>query len=78
MTENLKKSKHINNVLYDMKLHDTIDIQKIFDNYLPYQYVTRVPGGWIYSNYNTNKDKYTDKIFIPYNNDMQVEEGMEY
>lgn len=57
--------------IYELKLHQTIDIQKNNAEYLPFRYVTRVPGGWIYSNYNTDSDTYADKLFIPFDNDMQ-------
>jgi hypothetical protein len=66
-----------NTDIYDMQLHQTIDLQSQENwdkySYLPYRYITRVAGGWIYSNYDTEKDAYVigDKIFVPFNNDMQ-------
>ena len=66
-----------NTDIYSMKLHQTIDLQNKENwdkyGYLPYRYITRVPGGWIYSNYDTDKDAYItgDKIFVPFDNDLQ-------
>lgn len=58
--------------IYDMRLHDIIDLSKIEGlGYLPFRYIMRVAGGWIYANYDTDKDIYTDKLFVPFNNDMQ-------
>ena len=58
--------------IYELKLHQTTDIQEdSTTGYLPYRYVTRVPGGWIYSNYDIYNDVYTDKMFVPFNNDMR-------
>lgn len=61
-----------NTEIFKMQLHKTIDLQdkegfEIF-GYLPYRYITRVPGGWIYSNYDTEKDAYVpnDKMFVPF------------
>lgn len=60
--------------IYDMKLHEVIDISEIDKNYRPFRYVMRVAGGWIYANYDTDEDIYTDKLFIPFDNDMQKTE----
>ena len=66
-----------NTEIFKMQLHQTIDLQDeegfAIYGYLPYKYITRVPGGWIYSNYDAEKDAYVpmDKIFVPFNNDMQ-------
>jgi len=66
-----------NTDIYNMGLHQTIDLQDKTNyakyGYLPYRYITRVPGGWIYSNYDTDKDAYVtgDKIFVPFDNDLQ-------
>ena len=66
-----------NTEIFKMQLHQTIDLQDkegfAIYGYLPYRYITRVPGGWIYSNYDTEKDAYVpmDKMFVPFNNNMQ-------
>jgi hypothetical protein len=62
--------------IYNMELHQTIKIEapQKTDGYLPYRYATRVPGGWIYSDYDSEKDTYIEKIFIPFDNDMYKQE----
>ena len=60
-----------NTKIFTMQLHQTIDLQDKEGleefGYLPYRYITRVFGGWIYSNYDIEKDMYVpnDKMFVP-------------
>jgi hypothetical protein len=61
-------------IIYNMALHQVIDISEIDNNYRPFRYVMRVAGGWIYANYDTDKDIYTDKLFVAFDNDMQKTE----
>lgn len=58
----MKKKQIINNDIYKMKLHDRVWLG--FD-------ILRVPGGWIYSDYNNETDTMYNSIFIPYNNEFQ-------
>jgi hypothetical protein len=44
------------NNIYDMKLHDAIEIARGIT------YVVRVPGGWLYTSHNTS-------VFVPYHNE---------
>ena len=61
-TLKMKKKQIINNDIYKMKLHDRVWLG--FD-------ILRVPGGWIYSDYNNETDTMYNSIFIPYNNEFQ-------
>jgi hypothetical protein len=59
-----------NNNIYDMKLHEVMSVGNF---YLTNIYITRVPGGWIYS------DTYNEKptsVFVPFNNEF-MENGEE-
>ena len=49
--------------IYKMDLHETIG--------LPFGYVTRVPGGWIYGEYNPVGGVIECAVFVPFNNEFQ-------
>lgn len=53
--------------IYELKLHETIDIMK--DNGFPdlKMQITRVPGGWIY-----NAGAYMNPVFVPYNEEFKA------
>ena len=48
--------------IYDLKLHEETGITR-------YLYVTRVPGGWIYTIYEF--DNFVSQLFVPFNNEFQ-------
>ena len=57
-----------NTDIHNMKLHDVIDLGEVEGlGYLPFRYIMKVDSGWIYANYDTDKDIYTDKLFVPFN-----------
>ena len=49
--------------IYELELHEETGISK-------YCYVTRVPGGWIYSSYNGSSDMQV-QVFVPFSNEFQ-------
>ena len=53
--------------MYKLKLHERYDYGKEGLSIL------RVPGGWIYSFWDyEKKDYYSNRLFVPFNNDFQV------
>ena len=46
-------------IIYEMKLHECLKFSEEL-------YVTRVPGGWIYSNANNS-------VFVPYNDEFKAD-----
>lgn len=57
----MKKDKTI----YNLKLHESITEFGIC--------IMRVPGGWIYDCWDTEKDIFKQGIFVPFNNEFQKE-----
>ncbi len=54
-----------NNDIYNMELHDTIEIDQMR--------IVRVPGGWIYYYFDLTKNDYKSMgVFIPYNNEYHI------
>lgn len=53
--------------LYDMELHDQIEVQCGPINYN----IVRVPGGWIYNHVRLDKSSMTT-TFIEYDNEFQI------
>ena len=51
--------------IYDLKLHESIEIHYGVD-------AMRVPGGWIYNRWDIEQDEFKAGIFVPYNNEFQV------
>ena len=47
--------------IYNIKLHESISIDTVI--------ILRVPGGWIYDEYDDNKDITTTSTFVPYNDE---------
>jgi len=54
------------NKIYDMKLHDYVEINYVLS-------AIRVPGGWIYNQfgYDGGKQVIRTSIFVPFNNEFQ-------
>jgi len=51
--------EEIKNQLVTMELHDEIEYYDIK--------VLKVPGGWIYRFYNSDKQNYENPVFVPWN-----------
>ena len=52
-----------NKVLYWMGLHDTKKLHNCAE-------IMRVPGGWIYSQWDSNQDNSgINQVFVPFNNE---------
>lgn len=57
--------------IYNMKLHESFQVKTGGCSPIGELTVTRVPGGWIYTDYRLDRDTMSS-VFIPFNNDMQV------
>lgn len=64
--------------IYDLALHELTVLElRIFDNSGYYTTVTRVPGGWIYSNELVERGSLTSKIsrqsavFVPFSDEFR-------
>ena len=53
-------------VLYDMRLHETVEFNAGAVSY----FVTRVVGGWIYNHLRLDVDQ-MNSVFVPWSNEMQ-------
>jgi len=62
--------------IYKLKLHEITDIEVCSDSNTATSYwsVMRVPGGWIYQIWDTEKQDYVRGLFIPFNNEFQIVE----
>lgn len=59
--------------IYAMKLHEVKAITPISFEGCAFTYYTvmRVPGGWIYQVWDTEKQDHTREVFVPYNDEFR-------
>lgn len=60
----LMEKYEIANKLYQLELHDSIVINEMN--------IMRVPGGWIYDNWDIEKDQPKRGMFVPFDNEFQT------
>ncbi len=58
--------------IYDLELHESMDVESLGKDATTYFQVMRVPGGRIYTYWNTQTQSYDNRgIFVPFNNRFQ-------
>jgi hypothetical protein len=64
--------------IFELQLHETINLPKtpLTENLADFTKVTRVPGGWIYTEFNQEIGQNetsiaTSSVFVPYNDEFK-------
>ena len=67
------------NSIYKMELHEIMSVgTNSKDGSSPVFYgVVRVPGGWLYKEWNTEIQEYTGETFVPFDNGFMGKETTE-
>jgi len=60
------------NNIYELKLHESIDIEfKTPEGVIVWYRILRVPGGWIYLLWDVLKEVYSSPVFVPHNTEFK-------
>lgn len=60
--------------LYELKLHEGISAVSLGKSAETYWQILRVPGGWIYTYWDCEKEKYNNGIFVPFNDEFSKQD----
>ncbi len=59
------------NKIYELKLHETVELNRDDFKFHSGVLITRVPGGWNYQYIDSGTGEVRSVVFVPFNNEFQ-------